>query len=71
LTKPPTWSTSIASVAIVGMSVSGLIIAPAGMEPTQRRGPSAAVTMPNRPSGVFNGCDIADQRDGASPKAYP
>ena len=63
LTMPPTWSTSIASGAIVGAPFSGLIIPPAGMEATQPCGPSSNVTMPNRPNGVFNGCDIGIQRD--------
>src|SRR6267142_504491 len=40
------WSTSIANAATVGTPVRGLIIPPAGMEATQRRGPSSDVTMP-------------------------
>ena len=68
---PPTWSTSMASVAIVGAPVSGLIIPPAGMEAMQPCGPSSDVTMPNRPRGVFSGCDIAVQRDGSAVDIYP
>jgi hypothetical protein len=33
------------------------------MEAMQRCGPSSDVTMPNRPSGVLSGCDIANKRD--------
>jgi len=58
------WFTSIVNAATVGIPVRGLIIPPAGMEAMQRCGPSSVVTMPNRPSGVFRGCDIANQRDG-------
>jgi hypothetical protein len=36
----------------------------AGMKAMQRCGPSSDVTMPNRPNGVFSGCDIAHKRDG-------
>src|SRR6478609_8069587 len=68
---PPTWSTSMASVAIVGAPVSGLTIPPAGMEARQPCGPSSDVTMPNRPRGVFSGCDIAVQRDGSAVDIYP
>src|SRR5690242_14353564 len=48
---------------MVGWPVSGLVIAPAGIEAMQRCGPSSAVTMPKRPSGVFSGCDIAVHSD--------
>jgi hypothetical protein len=55
----------------VGMPVRGLTIPPAGMEAMQRCGPSSDVTMPNRPSGVFSGCDIANKRDGQGPDYIP
>jgi hypothetical protein len=58
------WSTSIASGAMVGRPVSGLVIPPAGIEAAQPCEPSSDVTMPDRPSGVFSGCDIAIKRDG-------
>ena len=69
--KPPMWSTSIANGAAVGISVRGLIIPPAGMEAMQRCGPSSDVTMPNRPSGVFSGCDIANKSDLYGPGNIP
>jgi hypothetical protein len=64
-------STSIASGAIVGSPVRGLSIPPAGIEAIQPCGPSSEVTMPNRPNGVFSGCDIAIQRDGTGLAIYP
>jgi hypothetical protein len=51
----------MASAATVVLPVSGLTIEPAGMEAVQPVGPSSDVTMPNRPRGVFSGCDIAVQ----------
>jgi hypothetical protein len=63
-------STNIANAATVGTPVRGLIIPPAGMEAMQRCGPSSDVTMPNRPNGVFSGCDIAHKRAGEETNLY-